>query len=125
MAIASALMIAPSRRAPARSSSATRSSSARYSSGRSWAIDWPSIAVSIDPIGPLGNSPLVPSHAIERATGCVLSRRRNVDLGIRGRRALVGGGSTGLGRAVAERLAGEGCAIALWARHDEALEATA
>ena len=48
-----------------------------------------------------------------------------MDLGIRGRRALVGGGSRGLGRAVAERLAGEGCALALWARSETALETAA
>jgi len=48
-----------------------------------------------------------------------------VDLGIRGRRALVGGGSSGLGRAVADRLAGEGCVLAIWARHEPALAAVA
>jgi 3-oxoacyl-[acyl-carrier protein] reductase len=48
-----------------------------------------------------------------------------VDLDIRGRRALVGGGSSGLGRAVADRLAGEGCALAIWARHEPALAAVA
>ena len=32
-----------------------------------------------------------------------------MDLGIRGRAALVGGASSGLGRASAERLAAEGC----------------
>ena len=39
-----------------------------------------------------------------------------MDLGIRGRRALVGGASSGLGRAVAERLAAEGCDVAMAAR---------
>jgi 3-oxoacyl-[acyl-carrier protein] reductase len=48
-----------------------------------------------------------------------------MDLGIRGRRALVGGGSTGLGRAVADRLAGEGCSVAIWARHEAPLAAAA
>ena len=48
-----------------------------------------------------------------------------MDLGISGRRALVGGGSMGLGRAVAERLAAEGCSLAIWARHEAALEAAA
>ena len=48
-----------------------------------------------------------------------------MDLGIRGRRALVGGGSSGLGRAIAERLAGEGCVLAIWARHEAALGAVA
>lgn len=48
-----------------------------------------------------------------------------MDLGIRGRRALIGGGSTGLGRAVAERLASEGCSVAIWARTEARLEAAA
>lgn len=39
-----------------------------------------------------------------------------MDLGIRGRAALVGGGSSGLGRATAERLAAEGCRLAIWSR---------
>ena len=45
-----------------------------------------------------------------------------MDLGIRGRRALVGGASSGLGRAVAERLAGEGCDVAVSARRGALLE---
>ncbi len=48
-----------------------------------------------------------------------------MDLGIAGRTALVGGGSSGLGRAVAELLLDEGCRVAIWARGEEALRATA
>jgi 3-oxoacyl-[acyl-carrier protein] reductase len=39
-----------------------------------------------------------------------------MDLGISGRVAVVGGGSSGLGLAAANRLAGEGCHLLLWAR---------
>jgi 3-oxoacyl-[acyl-carrier protein] reductase len=45
-----------------------------------------------------------------------------MDLGIRGRRALVGGASSGLGRAVAERLAAEGCDVAVTARRAPLLQ---
>ena len=48
-----------------------------------------------------------------------------MDLGIRGRRALVAAGSKGLGRGVAEALAAAGVDLVLNARGAEALEATA
>ncbi|MGD0861379.1 MAG: SDR family oxidoreductase [Candidatus Limnocylindrales bacterium] len=48
-----------------------------------------------------------------------------MDLGLAGRTALVGGASAGLGRASAERLAAEGCRLALWSRGGEALERAA
>src|SRR5450759_2498967 len=48
-----------------------------------------------------------------------------MDLGLNGRTALVGGASAGLGRACAERLAAEGCRLALWSRGGEALDRTA
>ena len=48
-----------------------------------------------------------------------------MDLGLRGRTAVVGGASSGLGRASAEALAAEGCRLLLWSRRDEALAAVA
>jgi 3-oxoacyl-[acyl-carrier protein] reductase len=45
-----------------------------------------------------------------------------MDLGLRGRAAVVGGASAGLGRASAERLAAEGCRLALWSRGGDKLE---
>jgi 3-oxoacyl-[acyl-carrier protein] reductase len=48
-----------------------------------------------------------------------------MDLGLRGRTALVGGASAGLGRATADRLAAEGCKLALWSRGGEGLEKAA
>jgi 3-oxoacyl-[acyl-carrier protein] reductase len=45
-----------------------------------------------------------------------------VDLGIAGRRALVGGASSGLGRACAESLAAEGCRLVIWSRGGDRLE---
>ena len=48
-----------------------------------------------------------------------------MDLGLVGRRALVGGASSGLGRAVADALAAEGCRLAIWSRGGPALDAAA
>jgi 3-oxoacyl-[acyl-carrier protein] reductase len=48
-----------------------------------------------------------------------------MDLGLTGRTALVGGASAGLGRACAERLAAEGCRLAMWSRGGEKLERAA
>lgn len=48
-----------------------------------------------------------------------------MDLGIAGRTAVVGGATSGLGRASAERLAAEGCRLAIWARGAEGLATTA
>ncbi|MCV0402521.1 MAG: SDR family oxidoreductase [Chloroflexi bacterium] len=48
-----------------------------------------------------------------------------MDLGLAGRRAVVGGATSGLGRASAEALAAEGCGLVLWSRTARALEATA
>lgn len=48
-----------------------------------------------------------------------------MDLGLRGRVALVTGSSRGLGRAVAEELAREGCALVICSRTAESIEAAA
>jgi 3-oxoacyl-[acyl-carrier protein] reductase len=48
-----------------------------------------------------------------------------MDLGLKGRRALVMGGSRGLGKAVAEVLAGEGARVAICARDAGRVAATA
>ncbi len=48
-----------------------------------------------------------------------------MDLGLRGKVALVGGASSGLGRAIAEELAAEGCDVAIIARGQEKLQGVA
>lgn len=48
-----------------------------------------------------------------------------MDLGLAGKAALVGGASRGIGRAVAEGLAREGCRVAICARDEGRLQATA
>ena len=48
-----------------------------------------------------------------------------MDLGLKGRVAIIAAASKGLGRAVAEELAGEGCKIAICARRDKELELAA
>lgn len=48
-----------------------------------------------------------------------------MDLGLNGRRYLVGGGSRGLGAAIAETLVAEGAQVAVMARESEELTATA
>ncbi len=48
-----------------------------------------------------------------------------MDLGLKGRSAIVCGGSRGMGRAAAEMLAAEGVALTLFARNPERLEAAA
>ena len=48
-----------------------------------------------------------------------------MELGLRGRRAIVGGGTSGLGRASADALAAEGCDLLIWSRNDEGLAVAA
>ena len=48
-----------------------------------------------------------------------------MDLGLSGRVAVVGGASSGLGRASATRLAQEGCDLLVWARREDAIRAFA
>ena len=48
-----------------------------------------------------------------------------MDLGLAGRTALIGGASSGLGRASAEALAAEGCRLAIWSRARPGLDAVA
>ncbi len=48
-----------------------------------------------------------------------------MDLGLTGRRAVVGGATSGLGRASAHALAAEGAELLLWSRDRERLDATA
>jgi NAD(P)-dependent dehydrogenase (short-subunit alcohol dehydrogenase family) len=45
-----------------------------------------------------------------------------MDLGLNGRKAVVTGGSKGLGRAIAEELATEGCDVAICARNEDEVE---
>src|SRR5437588_12050677 len=47
-----------------------------------------------------------------------------MDLGRRGKKAIVTGGTRGIGRAVAALLAAEGCDVAICARHRDAVDET-
>ncbi|MGH2401963.1 MAG: SDR family oxidoreductase [Candidatus Limnocylindria bacterium] len=48
-----------------------------------------------------------------------------MDFGLRGRTAVVGGATSGLGRASADALAAEGCRLLIWSRDEDRLSKTA
>ncbi len=48
-----------------------------------------------------------------------------MNLDLKGRRAVVGGASSGIGRAIADRLAEQGCSLLIWARRGDELRRVA
>src|SRR5512132_2029009 len=65
--------------------------------------------------------------ALEDGTGCAPQNKETLmlDLGLGGKIAIISGGSEGLGRAAAERLAREGARVTVCARRKDVLEAAA
>src|SRR5437763_16628751 len=53
-----------------------------------------------------------------------IAMRMAMDLGLHGKKAIVTGGTRGIGRAIAALLAAEGCDVAICARHKEAVDET-
>src|SRR3954452_12871464 len=52
-------------------------------------------------------------------------RRKSMDLGLKGKHAIVTGGSQGIGKAIARELAREGVDVAIVSRNKDSLEAAA
>jgi NAD(P)-dependent dehydrogenase (short-subunit alcohol dehydrogenase family) len=80
------------------------------------------------PARPAAKTPLAPGSAVPGTSGMQAPRRRNgisMDLQLAGKRAVVTGGSRGVGFAIAAALVGEGTDLALLARDPERLGAAA
>src|SRR6202163_4772419 len=68
-----------------------------------------------------------PPVCLSRVSGTVppVNKRKNqMDLGLKGRNAVVLGGTRGIGRAMADTLAGEGAGVAVCARNADQVAST-
>ena len=70
-----------------------------------------------------GQKPGLGADRVNTAAHCGPIRRRTMDLGLAGAKAVVTGGSKGMGLAIAETLATEGASVAVMARGKAALDA--